>query len=153
MERPWPPYSNRCVSVWNFWMSQHHHFAKSKIRKMSRQCSVSNMKVPLFIIQMLLFYASLRILYILRIDVCTSPETKTHQLRGISGIHRFIARSRRRRTRRGRTRCVGWLISFLGWHICQMYTPWKITLQGIHISHLGKFGKSSTQNAIFGGIC
>ena len=22
-----------------------------------------------------------------------------------------------------------------------------------HISHLGKFGKSSTQNAIFGGIC
>ena len=25
------------------------------------------------------------------------------------------------------------------------------TLQGINISHLGKFGKSSTQNAIFGG--
>jgi len=24
------------------------------------------------------------------------------------------------------------------------------TLQGINISHLGKFGKSSTQNAIFG---
>ena len=33
---------------------------------------------------------------------------------------------------------------------CPIY--WN-TLQGINISHLGKFGKSSTQNAIFGGIC
>ena len=30
---------------------------------------------------------------------------------------------------------------------------YQTTLQGNKISHLGKFGKSSTQNAIFGGIC
>ena len=30
---------------------------------------------------------------------------------------------------------------------------YQTTLQGNNISHLGKSGKSSTQNAIFGGIC
>ena len=37
------------------------------------------------------------------------------------GFHRFIARSRRWRTRRGRTRCVGWLISLRGWHMAYLF--------------------------------
>ena len=35
----------------------------------------------------------------------------------------------------------------------QLSCTLSYTLRGINISHLGKFGKSSTQNAIFGGIC
>ena len=43
------------------------------------------------------------------------------------------------------------------WRVLRMmmrhtkYLDSGFTLQGINISHLGKFGKSSTQNAIFGG--
>lgn len=47
---------------------------KNKIQKYQGN-AVATMKVPFFI-QMLFFYASLRILYVLRIDLCTSPETK-----------------------------------------------------------------------------
>jgi len=83
---------------------------KNKIQKYQGN-AVATMKVPFFI-QMLFFthlyefYTSLELIYVLHLNQKLNPSAPWN-----FGFTTFIARSRRRRTRRGRTRCVGWLIS------------------------------------------
>lgn len=95
---------------------------KNKIQKYQGN-AVATMKVPFFI-QMLFFthlyefYTSLELIYVLHLKLNPSAPWNF-------GFTTFIARSRRRRTRRGRTRCVGWLISWR--HMAYLFrTPWKI---------------------------